>query len=244
MRQPEESELRRCVAQACRILALQGLAEDVLGHVSVRTGAAGLLVRCRGPAERGLLFTTPADVHQVPLDGSPAVLPDGYAVPSELPIHTELLRRRPEVQAVVHAHPPSVITADLAGLALRPIVGAYNIPATRLALGGVPVYPRGVLIRRAELAAEMAAAMGDAPACVLRGHGVTTTGASVAQAVLSAINLESLARIMLGVARAGGQPTDLPDEDIAELPDLGATLNEQYLWQHHLARLEHAGLAV
>jgi 3,4-dihydroxyphthalate decarboxylase len=90
----------------------------------------------------------------------------------------------------------------------------------------------------------MAAAMGDAPACVLRGHGVTTTGASVAQAVLSAINLESLARVMLGVARAGGQPTDLPDEDIAELPDLGATLNEQYLWQHHLARLEHAGLAV
>ena len=244
MLQPEVPEMRRCVAQACRILALQGLAEDVLGHVSVRTGAAGLLVRCRGPAERGLLFTTPADVHQVPLDGSPAVLPDGYAVPSELPIHTELLRRRPEVQAVVHAHPPSVITADLAGLALRPIVGAYNIPATRLALGGVPVYPRGVLIRRAELAAEMAAAMGDAPACVLRGHGVTTTGASVAQAVLSAINLESLARIMLGVARAGGQPTDLPDEDIAELPDLGATLNEQYLWQHHLARLEHAGLAV
>ena len=244
MRQPEVPELRRCVAQACRILALQGLAEDVLGHVSVRTGAAGLLVRCRGPAERGLLFTTPADVHQVPLDDSPIVLPDGYAVPSELPIHTELLRRRPEVQAVVHAHPPAVITADLAGLALRPIVGAYNIPATRLALGGVPVYPRGVLIRRAELAAEMAAAMGDAPACVLRGHGVTTTGASVAQAVLSAINLESLARIMLGVARAGGQPTDLPDEDIAELPDLGATLNEQYLWQHHLARLEHAGLAV
>jgi ribulose-5-phosphate 4-epimerase/fuculose-1-phosphate aldolase len=244
MRQPEESELRRCVAQACRILALQGLAEDVLGHVSVRTGPAGLLIRCRGPAERGLLFTTPADVHPVPLDGSPAVLPGGYAVPSELPIHTELLRRRPEVQAVVHAHPPSVITADLAGLALRPVVGAYNNPATRLAFGGVPVYPRGVLIRRAELAAEMAAAMGDAPACVLRGHGVTTTGASVAQAVLSAINLESLARIMLGVARAGAQPADLPDEDIADLPDLGATLNEQYLWQYHLARLEHAGLAV
>ena len=241
---PEASELRRCVAQACRILALQGLAEDVLGHVSVRTGPAGLLVRCRGPAERGLLFTTPADVHHVPLDGSPARLPDGYAVPSELPIHTELLRRRPEAQAVVHAHPPSVITADLAGLAFRPVVGAYNIPAARLALGGVPVYPRGVLIRRAELAAEMAAAMGTAPACVLRGHGVTTAGASIAEAVLTAVNLESLARIMLGAARAGGQPADLPAEDIAELPDLGATLNERYLWQYHLARLEHAGLAV
>ena len=79
---------------------------------------------------------------------------------------------------------------------------------------------------------------------MLRGHGVTTAGASIAEAVLTAVNLESLARIMLGAARAGGQPADLPAEDIAELPDLGATLNERYLWQYHLARLEHAGLAV
>ncbi|HXW46764.1 MAG TPA: class II aldolase/adducin family protein [Streptosporangiaceae bacterium] len=244
MRQPDVAELRRCVAQACRILALQGLAEDVLGHVSVRTGPAELLIRCRGPQERGLLFTTPADVHLVPLNGATPELPGGYRIPSELPIHAEVLRRRPQVQAVVHAHPPGVITADLAGLRLRPIVGAYNIPAMRLALDGVPVYPRGVLIRRAELAAEMADAMGDAPACVLRGHGVTTAGASIAEAVICALNLESLARITLGAASAGGQPAELPAQDIAELPDLGATLNEQYLWRHHLARLEHAGLAV
>src|SRR5215475_4746926 len=131
MQQPDLTELRRSIAQACRILALHGLAEDVLGHVSVRTGTAELLIRCRGPAERGLLFSTPDDVHLVPIDG-PAELPAGYVLPSELPIHTELLRRRPQVRAVVHAHPPAVITADLAGLRLRPIVGAYNIPAMRL----------------------------------------------------------------------------------------------------------------
>jgi len=244
MRPPDLTELRRCVAQACRILALQGLAEDVLGHVSVRTGPGELLIRCRGPQERGLLFTTAQDVHAVPLDGEPGDLPGGYKPPSELPIHAEVLRRHPEVQAVVHAHPPGVITADLAGLELRPIVGAYNIPAMRLALGGVPVYPRGVLIRRAELAAEMADAMGSAPACILRGHGVTTAGATIAEAVIRALNLESLARITLGVASAGGRAVDLPAQDVAELPDLGATLNEEHLWRHHLARLEHAGLAV
>jgi 3,4-dihydroxyphthalate decarboxylase len=205
--------LRRSVAEACRILALQGLAEDILGHV-------------------------------VPLHGEPPGLPGGYLPPGELPIHTEVLRRRPEVQAVVHAHPPAVITADLAGLSLRPIVGAYNIPATRLARDGIPVYPRGVLIRRAELAAEMADAMGDSPVCVLRGHGVTTTGATVAEAVIRALNLEALARITLGVAAAGGQPRDLPAQDLAELPDLGSTLNEEHLWRHHLARLEHAGLSL
>jgi ribulose-5-phosphate 4-epimerase/fuculose-1-phosphate aldolase len=241
--EPDLPELRRTIAQACRILALQGLAEDVLGHVSVRVGPDELLIRCRGPQERGLLFTTPADVHAVPLDG-PAELPDGYAVPSELPIHAEVLRRRPEVQAVAHAHAPSVVMADLAGLRLSPIVGSYNIPAMRLALGGIPVYPRAVLIRRAELAAEMLAAMQDAPVCVLRGHGVTTTGATIAEAVIRALNLESLARITLGVVQAGGTPAPLPPEDVAELPDLGSTLNVGHLWRYHLARLEHAGLAV
>jgi ribulose-5-phosphate 4-epimerase/fuculose-1-phosphate aldolase len=244
MRQPDLVELRRVVAQACRILAFQGLAEDVLGHVSVRVGPEQLLVRCRGPHERGLLFTTPADVHLVRLGGEAAELPGGYSVPSELPIHTELFRRRDDVQAVVHAHAPSVIIADLAGLTLRPIIGSYNIPAMRLTLGGIPVYRRAVLIRRPALAAEMVAAMGDAPVCVLRGHGVTTIGGTVAEAVIRALNLESLARIAVGVARAGGQPPDVPAEDIAELPDLGPTLNEEHLWRHHTARLEHAGLAV
>lgn len=236
-------DLRRTVAQACRVLAHQGLAEDVLGHVSVRVDADRMLIRCRGPQESGLLFTTPDDVHLVGLDG-PYDLPGGYTVPSELPIHAETLRRRPEVTAVVHAHPPAVVTADLAGLALRPIVGAYNIPAMRLALDGVPVHPRGVLIRRAELAAEMLESMGDRPVCVLRGHGVTTTGATVAQAVVRALNLEALARITLGVAAAGGEAHELAEGDIAELPDLGATLNEESVWRHQLARLRLAGLTV
>ncbi|MEU5876018.1 class II aldolase/adducin family protein [Spirillospora sp. NPDC047279] len=248
---PDLSGLRRDIALACRVLAHQGLAADVLGHVSVRTGDGRMLIRCRGPRESGLLFTTPDDVHEVGLDGPYDDLPGGYAVPSELPIHAETLRRRPDVTVVVHAHPPAVVAADLAGLALRPIVGAFNIPATRLAADGVPVHPRGVLIRRADLAAEMLAAMGDAPVCVLRGHGVTTTGATIAQAVVRALNLEALARITLDAAQAMAgrgpapvQPPDLPAADIAELPDLGAALNEESVWRHHLARLSHAGLSV
>jgi ribulose-5-phosphate 4-epimerase/fuculose-1-phosphate aldolase len=235
--------LRREVALGCRVLAHSGLAADVLGHVSVRVSADALLVRCRGLQERGLLFTTPQDVRLVRLDGSPD-LPQGYAAPSELPIHAEVLRARPEVTAVAHAHPPAVVAADLAGLALRPIIGAYNIPAMRMATDGIPVYDRGVLIRRADLAAEMLRAMGDAPVCVLRGHGVTTTGASVADAVIRVLNLESLARMILAAAQAGGHPPNLPEADVAELPDLGATLNTENVWRYHLARLAHAGFGL
>jgi 3,4-dihydroxyphthalate decarboxylase len=239
----EIARLRREIALACRVLAYAGLAADVLGHVSVRIGADSLLIRCRGPAERGLLFTEPGDVHVVGLN-EPAALPPGYSPPSELPIHAETLRARLEVTAVAHAHPPAVVAADLAGLALRPVIGAYNIPAMRMASDGIPVYPRAVLIRRADLAAEMIAAMGAAPVCVLRGHGATTTGASIAEAAIRALNMEALARLILSTAQAGGRPADLPAADIAELPDLGATLNTENVWRYHIARLTHAGLGL
>jgi ribulose-5-phosphate 4-epimerase/fuculose-1-phosphate aldolase len=45
--------LQRSVAQACRVLASQGLAADVLGHVSVRVSPTAVPVRCRGPRESG-----------------------------------------------------------------------------------------------------------------------------------------------------------------------------------------------
>ncbi|HEX8861236.1 MAG TPA: class II aldolase/adducin family protein, partial [Actinomycetes bacterium] len=144
-------DLREEVALACRVLAVEGLVEHVLGHVSARVGGR-MLIRCRGPRERGPRYTTAEDVHEVALDGH-GELPGGYRVPSELPIHGELLRARPEAGAVVHAHPPAVLLCGVAGLELRPVFGSYNIPAMRMALAGVPVYPRSVLIRRAELAA-------------------------------------------------------------------------------------------
>jgi len=241
MPEPDLRELRREVALACRVLAHAGLVADVLGHVSVRIGADALLVRCRGPQEKGLLFTTPDDIGLFRLNGSVA-LADGYAAPSELPIHAETMRARPEVAAVVHAHPPAIVTADLAGLKLRPVVGAYNIPAMAMARDGIPVYPRAVLVRTANLAAEMLAAMGSAPVCVLRGHGVTTTGSSVPAAVVRALNLDALAKVVLAAAQAGGHPADLPAADLAELPDLGAVLDTESVWRYHLARLALAGL--
>ena len=206
--EPDVAELRRCIARACRILALHGLAEDVLGHVSVRLGADRLLIRCRGPHECGLLFTSPDDVHAVPLDGSPAELPGGYVPPSELPIHAEVLRRRPDVQAVAHAHAPAVVMTDLAGLPLRPIIGSYNIPAMRLALAGIPVYPRAVLIRRAELAAEMPPGRHGRRAGLraARPRGDRYPGARSRQAVLRALNLE-VAGADHAQRRAGGRPS-------------------------------------
>lgn len=239
-------DLRRTLTTACRVLAMEGLVEGTLGHVSARvgtdSGAGRMLIRGRGPDDSGVAFTSPADIRLVDFDGRGDDPEDGYSLPNELPIHGEILRARPEVGAVVHAHPPAVLVCGIAGLELRPIFGAFNIPAMRMALDGVPVYPRSVLIRRPELAKEMMAVMGDRPVCVLRGHGITVTGANVEQAVVRAINLNALATVTLKVAEVGADAAAIPPEDVAELPDLGSAFNDESAWRYYVAKARRDGL--
>jgi ribulose-5-phosphate 4-epimerase/fuculose-1-phosphate aldolase len=221
--------MRETIATACRVLAAEGLVEGILGHVSARAGDDALLIRCRGPHERGLATTSVDDVQRVDFSGAGA--PEGYRPPSELPIHAELYRARPDVGAVVHAHPRSALLCGLAGIELRPVFGAFDIPALRMALAGVPRYERSVLITRAELAAEMLAAMGESDLCLLAGHGITVAGASVEQATVRAVALERLCWVNLRLHELGATPDVVPDADLAELPDLGGHFNDQLTWQ-------------
>lgn len=234
------AEERASIAAACRVLADRGLADGILGHISWRVDKDLILVRCRGPRERGLAWTEASDIRLVRLDGTEGAhgeLACGYSVPNELPLHSGVLRARPDDRAVVHAHPPRVVAADLAGIRVRPILGAYDIPGLRLAEGGVPVYPRGVLIRSTHLALEMVEAMGDRPVVLLRGHGLTSAAATVEQAVLQAISVDWLCDMSLTVVTAGGELVDLAAADVAELPDLGASFNNATAWRHELARI-------
>lgn len=221
---------RARVAQACRVLEHRGLVEGVLGHVSMRWGE-GMLLRCRAPQERGLRFSDALDVRLLGLDGEPLEDLAGWRVPNEWPIHGEIMRLRPDVGAVVHAHPPAVLIAALAQLPLRPVFGSFNIPALHMALAGVPVYGRSVLVTRPELAREVHQAMGERPVCIMRGHGITVTGDTVAQAGVRAINLDVLARVTRDLALLGAEPPEVPPEDLAELPDLGSAFQDEMVWR-------------
>lgn len=232
-------ELRAEVAAGCRVLASRDLSPGFLGHISLRLDDERILVRCRGPREAGLAHTTSQDVRVVTLDGEPG-LPgelDGWTVPHELPLHTRILRRRPDVRCVVHAHPRRTVAADLAGLTLEPLVGAYDIPGSALVADGVPVYPRSVLVASDALGDEVADHLGGHAAALLRGHGVAVTGGSVPEAVLRAVSIDEIAHLCLLVASAGGRPRAIDAADRAELPDLGGGLNLDTAWRHELARL-------
>lgn len=239
-------ELRSTVAASCRILAMQGLVREITGHVSVRApGTDQMLIRCRADDEKGLPFTAPDAVRLVDLDGRGDEVGSGYQVPLEQPIHGELLRRRPEVNCVIHAHPPASLMCGILDLELRPIFGSYDPEAMRLAHDGIPVYPRSVLIRTPALGAELAETMAGSTVCLMRGHGVTVVGATIEEATIRAIRLETLAEVTLRAAQIGRTAPDLDRADIEDFvgpPGSPAppalSRGNEWVWKHYLRMLE------
>lgn len=244
-------ELRHKVALSCRILSITGLMKDVLGHVSARIpGTNEMVIRCRGHEESGLLFTVDDDIRQSDFDGKSSDLADQYLLPGELPIHGETMKLRPDVGCVIHAHPPGALLCGLAGVDFKPMLGAYDGGfSLRLALEGIPEFPRSILISRPELGVELATWMGSKNVCIMRGHGVTITGSTVEDATIRAIQFEALCRIAWQLAAAGRAPYEVPPQDVREFTAITrgervSVLGERSrdsIWRYWVKMLDYRG---
>lgn len=242
MTDQELLELRKKVAVSCRILAMQGLVKETTGHVSARVDDKHIVVRGRGAEETALLFTTAEDVLHTDLEGK--ILSEGANVglPAEFSLHAEVYKARPEVGCVVHAHPPGILMCGLTDLQLKPIFGAYDPSALKLAVAGVPVYPRSVTLTTPALGREMVEVMAGKDVCLLYGHGITSVGPDVEEATVQAIKLESLARITWHVNRRG-PVRNIPPEDVAHFTSRqGSRRGGNAVWRYYVQLLEHQGI--
>ncbi len=240
--------IEETIATACRLLAFMGLVRETTGHVSSRLAGDRMLIRCRGKLEAGLAFTQAEAVRSVGFDGKDLDLADEYETPTELPIHGEIYRARPDVQAVVHAHPRASLVCTLAGIQLKPIFGAFDPNSMALAAAGIPVFPRSALIRERSMGEALVRCLGEKHVCILRGHGIVTTGATVQEATIKAIQVETLASITLEIAKAGGVPEEISLEDqeyfrkLRETQDAKARSHGadvfKWTWRHYTRLLQ------
>jgi ribulose-5-phosphate 4-epimerase/fuculose-1-phosphate aldolase len=238
-----DQELQQKVARSCRILAMEGLVDDILGHVSARLPDTDeMWIRCRSPEEEGVRYTTVDAIRRVDFDGKGPTKGEQYQVPNELPIHGEIYKKCPVVGCVIHAHPKEALICGITELEFRPIFGAFNIRAMRLALENIPVFGRSYLVNRADLAAPMLEIMGDKPVCLMKGHGITVTGRTVEEATVRALDFNTLARATLQVAQTGRKAADISSEDIERLPDLGSTFNDTWVWRYYVRKLKEEDL--
>ena len=210
----EIQQLKERVAQTCRVLARLDLTREPAGHVSARIpGTDHLLIKARGPQESGVRYTTPDDIVEADMEGNILGLPEGLASPREIYIHTWMYKKRPDVQSVIHIHPPTIVTFTVVDKPLLPIYGAYDPGSLRLLTEGVPLYDSSVLINNDKLGEDLANAIGSKEIIMMRGHGVTAVGPDPEGAGLSVIMLNELAE-MNYKARLIGEPRPISNEDI------------------------------
>ncbi|MEA2639690.1 MAG: hypothetical protein QOF51_1084 [Chloroflexota bacterium] len=211
----QETELKKIVARSCRIVGRQGVTKGSFGHVSARLpGTNRILIKAKGPDEEALEFATERDVIAIDIDGNVLDAVQGLTAPNETAMHLAVLRRRPEVQSVIHSHPDWVVVLTATNKPLVPMLGAYDGAATLRAVvrEGIPVYPRTLTIINDELGADFMNTMGEANTCLLRGHGMTTAGSSVEDATHRALQIYELARLNY-LAYTIGTPEPVPQRD-------------------------------
>jgi len=219
------SRLRELVAQSCRVLGKLNLTKEPSGHVSARVPSEDrVLIKARGPEESGLRFVTARDIITVDFSGKKVAGDDGLESPQEVFIHTWLYKTRPDLQCVVHVHPLTVVLFTICNKPLLPLFGAYDPSGLRLLMEGLASYPRSITVSNEKLGEEFAAAMGKNPACLMRGHGITSAGASVEEATLTAIKLNELAEVNYRAALLG-TPEPISQDDIKVILGSGQRRN-------------------
>jgi ribulose-5-phosphate 4-epimerase/fuculose-1-phosphate aldolase len=196
------------VAACTRLLVMEGLL-DYSGHVSARLpGRDALLIQ---PGAQSRAELSPDDVLVVGFDGT--VLQGRGQPPSELAIHVEILKARPDVQAVLHCHMEAAIAFTLmAGVALRPM----RARAVRWE-SGIPTHPDPSHIKHAEQGRTLAQTLGPHHAALMRAHGVTLVAESVPALLVDAVHFDENARALLQVLRAGQTPLPLTAEELEQI---------------------------
>ena len=210
------AELRKKVALSCRIVGNQGLTRGALGHVSARIpGTDRVLIKGKGVNEEAVEFATERDIITVDLDGRVLDKGRGLDAPNESAMHLAIYRKRPETMSVIHTHPDWIVALTACDKPLLPIYAAYSPAGMKLAVEGIPIYPRSVTIINRELADDFMQTMGEKKACLLAGHGMTVAGGSVEEATATSLHLYELARVN-AMAYAIGQPRPISEADIFE----------------------------
>lgn len=207
---PADAEvLRRDIVAVCQRLYQRGFIAGTEGNVSALEGPDRLWITPAGH-HKGLL--QPADLLLIDRQGH--VLFGNGRPSSETPMHLALYRCRPDIGAVVHAHPPLATALTVAGYQLEPPL----LPEAVVALGEVPTIPYQMPTTW-QFANDVGAAMRQAEAALLENHGSVAVGTTL-QAAFNKMEIVERAAQILYLAKLLGRVQPLSPEAVTALQAL------------------------
>ena len=201
-----EGKLRQEITRVCRRLYERGLIAGAEGNVSVRLADGQILITPSGVPK---VDVSPSDLVIVE-PGDRRVAGSGRAS-SELGMHLRIYESRPDVGAVVHAHPPLATAFGVAGEDLM----APVLPEIVILTGGVPLVPYATP-GSAALADAIEPFLEQHDAFLMANHGATSLGSNLSSAHARMESLEHAARTLLA-ARVLGRVTSLSATQYDEL---------------------------
>ena len=215
----DEQALRLQVVDTARALNASGINQGTSGNVSARIDGGLLITPTSLPYEQ----MAPEDLVALDLKGQPigcGPAGEGQArrPSSEWRLHADILRSRPEAQAVVHCHSTSATALACHGRGIPAfhymvaIAGGDSVRCAPYDLFGTQAFSDGAL-----------RALQDRQAALLAHHGQVSVAATLAQALRLAIEVETLARMYLQ-AMALGEPPLLSPEQMAAVQQQFKTL--------------------
>jgi L-fuculose-phosphate aldolase len=207
-----EEQLRADIVEIGRRLHARAYVASNDGNISVRLDDDRLLTTPKGVSKG---FMTPDMMVITDLDGHKVA--GGRDPSSELLMHLAVYRNRPEIAAVVHAHPPTATGFAVAGIALDRAVLAEVVTT----LGSIPIAEYGTPSTQ-ELADAVQAHIKVHDGLLLANHGALTVAGELFAAYYKMETVEHFARISL-VARQLGRERLLSREEVLRLQELRGT---------------------
>jgi L-fuculose-phosphate aldolase len=190
-------EIRQKLIDAGRIIEAQGQGDLTRGHISVRVPGDPTHFFMK-PHSRGFDEITLENMVICNLEGEKVA--GGGRKHSEVYIHSEIFKVRPDVNSVIHTHPNHAVALSATGQPLQPI----SQPSVTF-YDGLPYYNDTLeLIRSQDKGAALARALGPHKAVLMRNHGVAVVGSTIEESTILAITLENACQIQLLAMAAGG----------------------------------------
>src|SRR6186997_3419905 len=207
-----EAQLRADIVEVGRRLYARGYTASNDGNISVRLGPERLLMTptsvCKGFMTVDMMVITDLDGKKLEGERNPS---------SEMQMHLEVYRRRPDVNAVVHAHPPLATGFAVAGIPLDRAVLAEVV----CTLGSVPIAEYATPSTK-ELPAAVGKYIKAHDGMLLANHGALTVGTDLFAAYYKMETIEHFAKISL-VARLLGNENLIAREEVERLQELRGT---------------------
>ena len=201
--------LRREICEVGRRVYQRGYVAANDGNISVRMQDDRILCTPTGVSKG---FITEDMLAICDLDGQQVA--GTMRISSEIRMHLEIYKLRPDIYSVVHAHPPTATGFAVAGIELTQCV----LPEVIVSLGGVPLADYGTP-GGTDIVEPMKPLLKDYDAILMANHGAVTLGKDVMDAHFKMETVEHFAKIAL-VAHQLGQVKTLSDGHVNELIDL------------------------